>query len=191
MRIVISNPDGIGDVVLRLPLFEALREAGHELLLLCRESSRPLLERLGAGISVVAIRENPYQETPTGETVFEGTPFDAARKFSPDLLVFAPYQWTVFEERLAWALVDVPRIRMNGHRSAHWPKKATAPPPPDRERVVPVERQWHEIVKNQALCRALLGREVELKDPTILIREEDIERGARMPAGSVWRFASG
>jgi ADP-heptose:LPS heptosyltransferase len=177
MRIVISNPDGIGDVVLRLPLFEALREAGHELLLICREPSRPLLERLGQGISVIGIQDNPYHGTPAEEAVLEEAPFEEARKFSPDLVVFAPYQWTVFEERLARTLLGVPRIRMNGHRYARGPNKGSVLPPSDRERVVPVDRSWHETLKNQAICRAILGGDIVLKDPAISISEGDIERG--------------
>jgi hypothetical protein len=49
--------------------------------------------------------------------------------------------------------------------------------PAERERVVAVEADWHETVKNQAMCRAILGNDVELKEPRIAITEEDIERG--------------
>jgi ADP-heptose:LPS heptosyltransferase len=177
MRIVISNPDGIGDVVLRLPLFEALREAGHELLLICREACRPLLERLGGKIVVVGIRDNPYQQTVDGVAIFDASLFETVVRFSPDLLVFASYQWTVVEERLSQVLSGVARVRMNGHLYPDGPNKGSFLAEAATERIVEVQPTWHEKLKNQALCSAILSRDVVLGEPRLSVTPEDIERG--------------
>ena len=44
MRIVIHNPDAIGDLVLRQPLFAALAKAGHELTVLVSPEWLPLVQ---------------------------------------------------------------------------------------------------------------------------------------------------
>jgi ADP-heptose:LPS heptosyltransferase len=48
MRITISSPDGLGDFVLRMPFFEALRDAGHDLQIFMRPPALDLPRRCAA-----------------------------------------------------------------------------------------------------------------------------------------------
>ena len=60
MRIVISNPDSLGDVMLREPLFAAVHEAGHELLLVVRDFVAPLAKDIAPYAELAVCAGNPY-----------------------------------------------------------------------------------------------------------------------------------
>ena len=49
MRILVSNPDTIGDMVLRQPFYSALLQHGHELMLIVRDSVVPLVPYVAGG----------------------------------------------------------------------------------------------------------------------------------------------
>lgn len=116
MRIAASNPDGIGDLVLRQPLYAALQAAGHELLLLVRPHSAALPEVIAPGCQFALIPGAPYD----AEMLSATTALDqiAARiaAFAPDVFLVAPYQWTLFEERIVPRLPTSTRVvGMTGH----------------------------------------------------------------------------
>src|ERR1051325_3638601 len=113
MRILASNPDGIGDLVLRQPMYAALREAGHELRLLVRRDWETLVPHLAPGVSTHLIPGDPYSLAVRPQWDALEPLFAQARTFDPDLLLVAPFQWTLLEERLA---TECPRARVAGMR---------------------------------------------------------------------------
>src|SRR5947209_12343930 len=114
MKIVISNPDGIGDMILRQPFYAALREAGHELLLLVRPSVLPFARSVAPGASYLTILPDPYSFQPDHLTEALEELVAQVRAFRPDALVLAPYLWTAFEEHLASLLPEVAVFGMTG-----------------------------------------------------------------------------
>ena len=100
MRITVSSPDGLGDFVLRMPLFEALREAGHDLRIFMRQPAADLAAEVLPDARIEKIGEDPYARL----VRFRRNPFAAELKkiaaFSPDLLVIALFQHSFFDEVL-------------------------------------------------------------------------------------------
>ncbi|HEY6676547.1 MAG TPA: hypothetical protein VIZ87_07145, partial [Terrimicrobium sp.] len=60
MKITISSPDGLGDFVLRIPFFEALRDAGHDLQIFMRPPAFELARAVLPTARVERISEDPY-----------------------------------------------------------------------------------------------------------------------------------
>jgi ADP-heptose:LPS heptosyltransferase len=60
MRILASNPDTLGDMVLRQPMYRALADAGHELLLVVRPSVAPLVRHVAPGASTLLLPAEVY-----------------------------------------------------------------------------------------------------------------------------------
>jgi hypothetical protein len=114
MKIVISNPDSIGDMIHRQPFYAALREARHELLLLVQPKVLPFAQLVAPGASYLTIPAEPYTFRPDhmAETMEEFA--GRVRAFRPDALVLAPYLWTAFDEHLASVLPQVPVFGMTG-----------------------------------------------------------------------------
>src|SRR6476646_1516001 len=101
MRLLVSNPDTLGDLVLRQPMYRALLDAGHDLTLIVRPGVLPLVPYVAPGVKMLELPYEPYAHDLSEHwTDFEAL-FDAARSFQPDALVVAPYRWTAFDERLA------------------------------------------------------------------------------------------
>lgn len=174
MRILATNPDTIGDVVLRQPLYRAIQEAGHALTLVIRPLLAPVIGSIAPGAGVITCGAPLYDpklaiDDPSIEPVVE-----AAREFDPDLLLIAPYQWTMLEERLSLALPQARCIAMSGRLYAdlnHGPALAS------RLRVtqrVQVAEDAPELRKNELLAAAALDRAVQLPDPRIQASEEHL-----------------
>jgi ADP-heptose:LPS heptosyltransferase len=145
-RIGVVRTDRLGDMVLTLPMFAALRARcpEAELHLLCRRYAIPLAE----GLSIVD-RIHSVDELPHGiSSVLAGTPFDAVflphmrgsdcwrvRRAGVALRVGSAYRW------YSWLL----NHRIRDHRS---------------------EARYHEAEYNTRLIGSVLGEEV----PTVLQR---------------------
>src|SRR5438067_1271283 len=108
MRLVASNPDAIGDMILRQPLYAALAGAGHELLLVVRQNTVPVARLIAPSARLLEFPFDPYTLTAGKHTIRLEWLFRQVRAFRPDLLLLASYQWTVAEEQLAAALPEVP-----------------------------------------------------------------------------------
>src|SRR5438045_3355556 len=101
MRILASNPDTIGDMVLRQPLYRALADAGHELLLVVRPSVAPMVPYVAPAASVLELPAEAYRDDLDQHWGLFDDLFCRARDWRPDLLLIAPFRWTRFDERLA------------------------------------------------------------------------------------------
>ncbi|MDB5296268.1 MAG: hypothetical protein JWO31_2251, partial [Phycisphaerales bacterium] len=173
MRVLASNPDTIGDLVLRQPLYAALRAAGHELALVVRPSAVAAAPLVAPGVDVLVL---PPVEVYAADAV-DGRWADfhpvvaAAAAWKPDLLLVAPYQWTRFEERLADALrQDLPGLRVVGMAGRLFAGDPHAGEPPASalrmDDAAAVDEDLPEAEKNAALA-ALLGCPVPSPDPRV------------------------
>lgn len=184
MRILISNPDTIGDVLLRQPLFAALAGAGHELMLVVRPMLAPIMGMISPGARIEAC-DLPVYDPRLGVGAPELEPLAAAAAgFDPDVFVIAPYQWTVLEERLAAAVPRARCIAMSGLRYGDPHYGA-----PVRSRIQPtvlvdVARDLPELRKNERIASAVLGKSVSLPDPVL----QPGEGGLRLAEAALTRL---
>jgi ADP-heptose:LPS heptosyltransferase len=168
MRILISNPDNIGDVVLRQPMFAALTAAGHELSIVVRSFVAPIAPLVASDASLISFESNPYSPDFDPDSFDIRRVLDAARSFAPDVFCIAPYQRTPFDELLAESLESCITVGMNGvlyagyiNAGVNYQSKITL------DRTVSVAIHQHELEKNELLCGELLGTPVRLPDPGI------------------------
>jgi ADP-heptose:LPS heptosyltransferase len=172
MRILISNPDTIGDVVLREPLFRALREAGHELALVVSPLVQPMARVIAPDAKLIELPVGVYDGRLERDDPRLDAMAEAARAFEPDVYIAAPYTWTVLEERLAHDLGDARTIGQAGGKffdPVHGPDHQALTP---FDEVVRVNEDLHELRKSEALARAVLGTGVHLDDPSLALPEE-------------------
>ena len=181
MRILASNPDTLGDLVLRQPMYRALEEAGHELLLVVRRGVEPLAKYVAPSARTLLLPAEVYTGDDPRHWAQFGDTFRAARDFTPDLLLVAPYRWTLFEEKLAEAMPPtVRRIGMSGHLYAGDPHAGPAPESRLRFDVVAdVPEDQPEVEKNATLCAAVLGNAPALVDPRLKAGEGALDAAGR------------
>src|SRR5687767_1676259 len=128
MRILASNPDTLGDLVLRQPMYRALEAAGHELLLVVRRGVEPLARYVAPSARTLVLPAEVYAGDGDDYWAQFDETFAAARDFRSDALLVAPYRWTLFEEKLSDALPEsVKRIGMSGHLHPGDPHAGASP----------------------------------------------------------------
>jgi len=172
MRLSISSPDGLGDFILRLPLIEAWRGAGHELQLLMRRPAADLAAYVFPEVEIVLIARDPYHPATRQRTNPFPAEHRAIRRFRPDLYVAPLFNLSFFDQ--VW--LEQNRGRAAGFESAEkfWASGATCDPHELARRFAPkvrVEAGRPEIEKNQRLAEALLGREVSPFTPRLAANE--------------------
>ncbi len=173
MRILASNPDTIGDVLLRQPMYRALQEAGHELCLIIRPLLEPLISEIAPGARVIVCTEALYEPQLAVASETLAPTVERARSFHPDLLLIAPFQWTALEERLTHEFQDIPTIAMSGKRFMD-PNFGPTPSTLRVSRSVPVSEDLPELAKNQLLAAAVLGQAVQLSVPSLSPSREQL-----------------
>lgn len=178
MRIAASNPDNIGDFVLRQPMYTALLRAGHDLLLVVRGLVAPLAAELFPEARVVTCSGNPYERGFTS-----GDCLGEVLRFSPDLFVVAPFQHTQLEEQLAAALRGVPCVGFKGLLYQVRPDVTEVSSLRFARQVAP-SLQMSELKKNNLLCDAVLGDHVELGPPEIQATKHGLEKAERLLEGA-------
>jgi ADP-heptose:LPS heptosyltransferase len=149
-------------MVLRQPMYRALRDAGHELMLIVRPSVAPLIEYVAPGAATLLLPTEVYRDDLDQHWPLFTDLFNAARAFQPDALLVAPFQWTQFEERLSDELEGLPspvcRYGMSGRMYAGDPHLGRAPASRQTFDVTAaVDEDLPEIEKNAALAAAVLG----------------------------------
>ena len=172
MRILISNPDTIGDVLLREPLFRALREAGHELALVVSPLVQPLARTVAPGAKLIELPITVYNGKIEADDERLDAVAAAAVEFEPDVFAGAPYTWTVLEERLAAELLDARKIGQAGGKFLDplYGHDEEVESPFDE--TVRVNEDLHELRKSEALARTILGEAVHLDEPRLALEPE-------------------
>jgi len=174
VRIVATHPDTIGDLVLRQPMYAALQDAGHELLLIARPLVAPLISRVAPEAELALLPRDLYDPDLSPDTPVLDEIVERARAFEPDTFVAVPFQWTVLEARLARDLEVERRIALSG--APFWNPDLGPPPqwtvPADVR--VEIAEDTHELEKNRALAEAVLGKARKLGDPKLEPADEDL-----------------
>ncbi|UYV12673.1 MAG: hypothetical protein NCW75_15455 [Phycisphaera sp.] len=172
MRILISNPDTIGDVLLREPLFRALQEAGHELALVVSPLVQPLARVVAPGAKLIELPITVYNGKIDADDERLDAVAEAAAEFEPDVFVGAPYTWTVLEERLAAELPDTRTIGQAGGKFLDplYGREEEVDAPFGE--IVRVNEDLHELRKSEALARTILGDAVHLDEPRLVVESE-------------------
>jgi len=174
MRILASNPDTIGDLVLRQPLYDALLNAGHELTLIVRPLLAPIMDCIAPGARILVCSHNVYDPRLSADSPEFDDVVAAAKQSEPDLLLIAPFQWTALDERLSAAMPDVRCVAMSGKRYVNIGHGPTPGPGLRASTVVQVGEDAPEVRKNELLAAAVLGQAVSLPDPAISPRAEHV-----------------
>ncbi|HSU68615.1 MAG TPA: glycosyltransferase [Tepidisphaeraceae bacterium] len=168
MRILASNPDTIGDMVLRQPLYSALLKAGHELTLIVRDSVAPLVPYVAPGAATLTLPFEVYRDDLARHWDRFSDLFSRAKAFEPDAVVVAPYQWTLFEEKLIEELPGVPRFGMSGHLYRGDPHAGRSPQSNMRfDTVATVQADQAEVEKYAVFASAILGAPLESAVPRL------------------------
>lgn len=157
MRILATNPDTLGDLVLRQPMYAALRAAGHELVLIVRPDAAGLAALVAPGAEVVPLEVEAYDPgRDAGDD--DLAPLAArARAIDPDVLLCAPWQVTRIEARLTR---ELPRARVAALGGRMFEDPRVGPSRDRLERVdalVSAEQDEPEVEKNRRLAVAVLG----------------------------------
>ncbi len=150
-------------MVLRQPMYRALRDAGHELMLIVRPSVAPLIEYVAPGAASILLPTEVYRDDLEQHWRLFDDVFVAARSFQPEALLVAPFQWTQFEERLSEELKPLARplhrFGMSGRLYAGDPHLGRAPESRLQFDVTAqVAEDLAELKKYSALTAAVLGR---------------------------------
>jgi ADP-heptose:LPS heptosyltransferase len=166
MRIAVCNPDNLGDLLLRQPMFAALRQAGHQLLLVVRDFVAPLARDLFPDAEIAIAPGNPYTRNYTLDSTLGRELIGRVQHFAPDLFVVAAYQYTSLDQLLAAALPHVDTIGFSGHLYQPF-ASVTSPSTLNFFSRVAVPVDMPEAQKNELLCGTILGRPVSLPPPVL------------------------
>ncbi len=178
MRILASNPDNLGDLVLRQPLYGALIADGHELALVVRGVAAPLARLLVPQAALLVLDVNPYDPSFSAEVPEVVQLVAEAKAFGPELFCVAPYQRTAIDELLSHSLEGCSVVAMNGALFSGHVDAGLEPHSNLRcERTVEVLRDSHETHKNEQLAAAIRGKAAPLPAPRLIIGQDD-ERAA-------------
>jgi ADP-heptose:LPS heptosyltransferase/chromosome segregation ATPase len=168
MRIAVSNPDNIGDFVVRQPMLAALAAAGHELLLIVRTHVAPLAAWAVPGATIVQCVADPYQPQFQIDAAPDDRVVKALTAFDPDIFVVASFQHSQLEEQLAQRLPRAKAIGFGGELFQNDKSRNIAHVPAINLAVqVQVGRDWLEARKNEVLASAILGTSVTLAPPRL------------------------
>jgi polysaccharide pyruvyl transferase WcaK-like protein len=175
VRLVVSSPDGLGDLSLREPMLSAFAKEPIPLLLLVRPPSRILAEMIAPCATILEIEIEPYSPFGIDESPLLPL-WQAIQNWQPTDLLIAPTQRTVFDEFLIkrWGEGNV--FGLDGGR---YPAAVTAAqvegvsPPANWPKVDP---RMPELARNELLARQVLNRSIHLDPPRIAPREIDQAR---------------
>ena len=182
-RIAFLNPDSIGDLILRQPLFAAVEAAGFGIVLVVRPAVVPMAERLFPDAIVIPLPAGPYDPVLPPHPYHVAEVVGELRGLDVEMVVCAAHQRTRFDELVCGGLSAVTRVGFAGQR---YP--ANTPPAQDARwigsltRVVPADENEHEWRKNERLARAILGHPVAWKPPHIDATPRERDDAARLLA---------
>ena len=172
MRIAVSNPDNLGDFIIRQPMLAALAAAGNELILIVRAHVAPLAAWAMPGATIVQCVADPYRPSFQLDAVPDDRLIKAVAAFDPDIFVVASFQHTQLEEQLAQHIPRAKAIGFGGELFQNdAPRNITHVSAINLAVQVQVGRDWHESRKNELLASAILGTSVSLPPPRLTAEE--------------------
>ncbi|HTW95919.1 MAG TPA: glycosyltransferase family 9 protein [Tepidisphaeraceae bacterium] len=168
MRVFASNPDTLGDLLLRQPMYAAMIEQGHELLLAVRRHLIDFAADLIPGAVLTPIDGEPYVLAIQPQPGAFDPLLKRAIDFNPEIFLVAPYQWTLLEEWLAANLTSARAIGMRGSLYPGDPAWGVSSVSTLRfSEQAEVSQDTAELEKNKALARLILGEKASSNAPKI------------------------
>lgn len=161
MNIAISSPDGLGDFILRLPLFRSLEKAGHVLQVWMLSPAAELAEIVLPHARIERIATHPYTREARRAWRPFAHEFDRIKRLPADRYVVALYQPSFFDEM--WIDHGDENIPMAGlvSRDEFWPSETIRPASELAESYkikALVDGDQPEIEKNRLLAEAISGQ---------------------------------
>ncbi len=182
-RIAFLNPDAMGDLVLRQPLFEAVAAEGHDLVLVVRPGFVTLAERLVPDAIVVPLPTDAYDPVVPPASFHTAQVVEELRDLQVDMAVVAPFQRTRFDEIVVEGLAGVESVGFAGERYPAGTDAAQDPSWVGRlSRVVAAEADEHEWLKNHRLAEAIVGHPVAWTRPHLAATAREIDDARRLLA---------
>ncbi|MGB8854531.1 MAG: glycosyltransferase family 9 protein [Pirellulales bacterium] len=182
-RIAVLNPDSIGDLVLRQPLFAAVAARAASLALVVRPGLVPVAERLAPNATLVPLPTDPYDAVHEPDPQHVAQVVAELRTLDVDTVVVAAYQRTRFDELVVEALPETMRIGFTGDRyPAHTP---AAQPLGWAERLshaVAVPEREHDWLKNRRLAAAICGEQPDWPRPHVTATPQELDAAGRLLA---------
>ena len=183
-RIAVLNPDSMGDLVLRQPLFAALAARAASLALVVRPGLIPVAERLAPDATLVPLPTDPYAGGGEPDPLHVAQVVEELRALDVDTVVVAAYQRTRFDELVVEALPETTRIGFTGDR---YPANTPAAQPlgwPERlSHAVAVPEREHDWLKNRRLAAATCGERPDWPRPGLTATPRELDAAARLLAG--------
>jgi hypothetical protein len=97
-KVTFSSPDGVGDFIMRMPMFQAFLEEGYRLQLLIREPAAALARDLFPEVETHVLKEDPYNPALKKRQRPFRADFRSIKRFAPDLYVATAFQLTFLDE---------------------------------------------------------------------------------------------
>jgi ADP-heptose:LPS heptosyltransferase len=173
MKILISNPDSFGDMVLREPLFRALHETGHSVALVVSEKIAPVVPYVAPHAESFIFRGDPYSATFSEESDEVLELMLQVELFKPDIFVVASYQWTSLEEFLGTHVkcgsIKGFKGRLYRFRTLEETISNSRLPV---ESFLDIPENFHEVKKNQAMALALPGVQSVDEHPRLVWKDD-------------------
>lgn len=182
-RIAVLNPDSMGDLVLRQPLFAAFTARAASLALVVRSGLIPVAERLAPDATLVPLPTDPYDAVGDPDPLHVEQVVTELRALDVDTVVVAAYQRTRFDELVVEALPETMRIGFTGDR---YPANTPAAQPLGwAERLshaVAVPEREHDWLKNRRLASAIFGEQPDWPRPHLTATPRELDAAARLLA---------
>ena len=180
-RIAFLNPDAMGDLVLRQPLFRAVAADGNVVVLVVRPGLVTLAERLVPDAIIVPLPTDAYDPVVPPSSFHMDQVVEELRSLQVDMAVIAPFQRTRFDELVVEGLAGVESVGFAGHRYPAGAEPAQDPTWSDRlSRVVVVDEHEHESLKNHRLAEAIVGHPVAWAHPHLAAAAREIDEARRL-----------
>lgn len=188
-RVAFLNPDSMGDLVLRQPLFAAVDAEGFDLVLVVKPGLVTLAERLVPHAIIVPLPTNAYDPVASPAACHTAQIVDELRDLNVEMAVVASFQRTRFDEIVIEELAGVESVGFAGQRYPSGAASAQDPSWTARlSRLVAADEQEHEWLKNRRLAEAIVGHPVAWERPRLRPTAPELDGARRLLAswGVAW-----
>ena len=186
MRVLIISPDGMGDFVLREPLWGEMCAAGMQLTFLMRRSICEAARAIVPAAKVWEIPGDPYDLFPDAQSTALEELAARLQSYRPELLVIAPFVRTWFDDWVQTQLPSVPVVGFAGRRYPAGVNSLQTSPAPCLTRQCEAAIELSELEKNRLLAEAVLQRPIVARAPRLTPDPAAQQRVRARLAASGW-----
>jgi ADP-heptose:LPS heptosyltransferase len=182
-RIAVLNPDSMGDLILRQPLFAAIAARAASLALVVRPGLIPVAERLAPDATLVPLPADPYDPVEEPDPLHVAQVVAELRTLDVDTVVVAAYQRTRFDELVVEALPETTRIGFAGDRyPANTPAAQPLGWPKRLSHAVAAPEHEHDWLKNRWLATVICGEQPDWPRPHLTATRHELDAAGRLLA---------